>query len=40
MKKVDRDVGGAETTVLEDCGHFLQEERPSEIAGLLADFFA
>ena len=40
MKKVQRDVGGAEMTVLDDCGHFLQEERPEEIGELLSAFFA
>jgi haloalkane dehalogenase len=39
MTKVARDVPAeVETTVL-DCGHFLQEERPEEIAGLLSQFF-
>jgi haloalkane dehalogenase len=40
MRRVQRDVGGAETTVLEDCGHFIQEERPEEIGELLSAFFA
>jgi haloalkane dehalogenase len=40
MRKVNEDVGGAEVTKLPDCAHFIQEERPTEIAGLLAEFFA
>ena len=40
MRKVERDVGGAEVTRLEDCGHFLQEERPDEIGSILAEFFS
>jgi haloalkane dehalogenase len=40
MRKVNADVGGAEVTKLQDCGHFIQEERPTEIAGMLAEFFA
>ena len=40
MRKVEADVGGAEVTKLPDCGHFIQEERPTEIAGMLAEFFA
>jgi haloalkane dehalogenase len=40
MRRVQRDVGGAEVTVLEDCGHFIQEERPEEIGALLSAFFA
>lgn len=39
MRRVARDLPQAEVTVLEDCGHFLQEERPAEIAALLAAFF-
>lgn len=40
MGRVQRDLPQAETTVLDDCGHFLQEERPREIGEILADFFA
>lgn len=39
MRKVEADVGFAEVTKLPDCGHFIQEERPTEIAGMLAAFF-
>lgn len=40
MRHVERDVGGAEVTALPACGHFLQEERPAEIARMLSEFFA
>jgi pimeloyl-ACP methyl ester carboxylesterase len=40
MARVQRDVPHAEATEFADCGHFLQEERPHEVAALLADFFA
>ncbi len=39
MARVARDVPHAEVTVLPDCGHFLQEERPAEIGRMLAEFF-
>jgi pimeloyl-ACP methyl ester carboxylesterase len=39
MHRVKQDVPSAEVTVLEDCGHFLQEERPDELGRLLAEFF-
>jgi haloalkane dehalogenase len=39
MARVARDAPQAQTTVLEDCAHFLQEERPEEIAAMLAEFF-
>lgn len=39
MRQVARDLPQAEVTALPDCGHFLQEERPEEIASMLADFF-
>ena len=40
MRKVNEDVGGAEVSTLADCGHFLQEERPAEIATALSEFFS
>ena len=39
MCRVAADVPAAEVTALPDCGHFLQEERPAEVAGLLSAFF-
>ena len=40
MKKVARDLPSEpEVTVLDDCGHFLQEEKPHDIAAILAQFF-
>jgi haloalkane dehalogenase len=30
----------AEVTAIENCGHFLQEDRPQEVAEMLAGFFA
>ena len=40
MKRVAADVqGGAETTVLEDCGHFLQEDRPDLVGEALGGWF-
>jgi len=38
MQQVVGDMPQAEVTSL-DCGHFLQEEQPEEIARMLADFF-
>ena len=40
MARLQRDLPQAELTVLEDCGHFLQEERPEEIGEILGEFFA
>jgi haloalkane dehalogenase len=34
------DMPQTEVTVFEDCGHFLQEERPEDLGELLAAFFA
>ncbi len=39
MTRVAKDVPHAEVTALPDCGHFLQEDRPEEIAQLLHGFF-
>jgi pimeloyl-ACP methyl ester carboxylesterase len=40
MRRVAHDLPQAEVTALPDCGHFLQEERGSDIGRMLADFFA
>jgi pimeloyl-ACP methyl ester carboxylesterase len=40
MERVARDLPQAEVTRLEDCGHFLQEERGEEIGHMLGAFFA
>ena len=40
MARVKQDLPQAEVTALPDCGHFLQEDAPDEVGGLLADFFA
>ncbi len=39
VARICTDIPHAEVTVLEDCGHFLQEERPEDIGELLGDFF-
>ena len=38
MARIKRDLPQAEVTALPDCGHFLQEEAPDELAELLSDF--
>jgi len=40
MARVKADLPQAAVTVLPDCGHFLQEDAPDEVGGLLARFFA
>jgi pimeloyl-ACP methyl ester carboxylesterase len=38
MRRLALDLRHAEVTALPDCGHFLQEEEPEEVAALLAAF--
>ncbi|MEM9597134.1 MAG: alpha/beta fold hydrolase [Acidobacteriota bacterium] len=38
MGRLQADVPHAEITSLDDCGHFLQEERPDEIGRMMAEF--
>jgi pimeloyl-ACP methyl ester carboxylesterase len=40
MQRVKRDVPHAEITALDDCGHFLQEERGAEVGELFAAFLS
>jgi pimeloyl-ACP methyl ester carboxylesterase len=40
MARVERDLPQAVVTALPDCGHFLQEDAPQQVAELLARFFA
>lgn len=40
MRRVAELLPDAQTTALAGCGHFLQEDRPSEVAEQLASFFA
>lgn len=40
MTRLATDIPQAEITALPDCGHFLQEESPTEVGTLLAGFFA
>ncbi|MFC4943974.1 alpha/beta fold hydrolase [Pseudonocardia sp. GCM10023141] len=40
MARLQRDVPHAEVTPLPGCGHFLQEEEPALVGGLLRQFFA
>ncbi len=38
-QRIARELPQTELTVLDDCGHFCQEERPAEIAHMLSQFF-
>jgi pimeloyl-ACP methyl ester carboxylesterase len=40
MARVQEDLPQAELTAMPDCGHFLQEDAPDEVGGLLGAFFA
>jgi haloalkane dehalogenase len=40
MKRVKNDLPQTDITVLSECGHFVQEEAPSQVGELLARFFA
>jgi pimeloyl-ACP methyl ester carboxylesterase len=40
VERLSRDMPQTEVTVFDDCGHFLQEERPDDLGSLLASFFA
>lgn len=40
MRRLARDLPQAERIPLSHCGHFLQEDRPQEVAQHLAEFFA
>lgn len=39
MARLERDLPRVDTIALEDCGHFLQEERPARVGEALAAFF-
>jgi haloalkane dehalogenase len=39
MQRIQRDHPLAELTALPNCGHFLQEDEPTQVATLIADFF-
>lgn len=39
VARLREDIPHAEVTRLDDCAHFLQEERPEEIGELLGEFF-
>ncbi|PRP93160.1 Haloalkane dehalogenase [Enhygromyxa salina] len=39
VDRLVRDLPQAEVSVFDDCGHFLQEERPAELGELLGQFF-
>lgn len=40
VRRLQNDLPQATVTCIENCGHFLQEDRPKEVASALAPFFA
>lgn len=40
VARLQNDIPHAEVTALDDCAHFLQEERPEDLAALLDEFFS
>lgn len=40
MARVKKDLPQAEVTAMDQCGHFLQEDRPLEIAQLMSKFYS
>jgi haloalkane dehalogenase len=38
MQRIQRDCPGIEVTALPNCGHFLQEDEPEQVAELIAEF--
>ena len=40
MARLKQEIPEAELTYLDNCGHFLQEDKPSEVGNLVADFIA
>lgn len=40
MARVKKDLPQAKVTALDDCGHFLQEDKPLEIAQLMSTFYS
>jgi hypothetical protein len=39
MQRIARDCPGTEVTALPNCGHFLQEDQPEQVAELITGFF-
>jgi pimeloyl-ACP methyl ester carboxylesterase len=39
-RRLNQDIKGSKLTMLENTGHFLLEEKPTEVAGMISDFLA